>query len=226
MAFPYLPGATSPAFHAMVIFVGALITFASTGVIANIFSGILLVYTGGFKLNDIVQIGQLQGTVTAQGMVTTELRTFRNETVTIPNSVVANSHVTNYSRQAGGDGLIMHTTITIGYDVPWKQVHNLLVDAALATEDVLDTPQPFVLQTTLNNFNVSYDLNVLTKHPERLLLIYSHLHQNIQDAFNEAGIEILSPAYAALRDGNMIAIPEADRPKDYEPPGFRIRRQG
>ena len=224
MAFPYLPGADSPAFHAMVIFIGALITFSSTSAIGNTVSGILLVYTDAFELNEIVQIGNVQGRVVAQHVLTTELRTFRNETVTIPNSVVLNSHVTNYSRLAIADGLIMHTTITIGYDVPWEQVHELLVQAALDTPNVEDKPTPFVLQLSLNDYNVTYDLNCITRHPDRLLITYSGLHQNIQDQFNAAGIEILSPAYTALRDGNTVAIPEAARPADYQPPGFRIQK--
>jgi len=224
MAFPYLPGAESPAFHAMVIFVGAIITFSSTSAIGNTVSGILLVYTDAFEINEIVQIGDVQGRVVTQHVLTTELRTFRNETVTIPNSVVLNSHVTNFSRLAIGDGLIMHTTITIGYDVPWQQVHDLLVQAALETPDVEHKPTPFVLQLGLNDYNVSYDLNCITKHPERLLITYSRLHQNIQDQFNEADIEILSPTYTALRDGNTVAIPEANRRADYQPPGFRIEK--
>jgi small-conductance mechanosensitive channel len=222
MIFPYLPGAESPAFRAVVIFAGALFTFASTSAIANTVSGILLVYTDAFVVGDIVQIGQVQGKVAAQHVLTTELRTERNEMISIPNAVVLNSYVTNYSRLGSDDGLVAAATITVGYDAPWKQVHELLIAAARATPDVLDKPAPFVLQTALNDYNVSYQLNFFTRVLERLLITQSNLHANIQDRFNEAGVELLSPAFTALRDGNTTTIPEANRPPGYQPSGFRI----
>ena len=112
--------------------------------------------------------------------------------------------------------------MTIGYDAPWRQVHELLLAAARRTELVRKDPGPFVLQTSLDDSYVSYQINVHTDRPERMLDIYSWLHANIQDAFNEAGVEIMSPSYAALRDGNTITIPKANRPEGYDAPGFRV----
>src|SRR5690606_41199939 len=112
--------------------------------------------------------------------------------ISIPNSNVMNSHTINYSSDAPDKGLIIHTTITIGYDVPWKQVHQLLVDAAMACELIEKEPKPFVLQTSLEDFYVAYQINAYTKHPNKQAGIYSNLHQNIQDKFNQAGVEILS----------------------------------
>jgi len=112
--------------------------------------------------------------------------------------------------------------VTIGYDAPWRKVHETLLAAARATEHVLAKPEPFVLQTALNDFYVSYELNAYTEKSQGMARIYSQLHQNIQDKFNEAGIEIMSPHYATLRDGNQSTIPADYLPKDYEPPSFRV----
>ena len=126
------------------------------------------------------------------------------------------------SAAAKDGGVILHTSVTIGYDAPWRKVHGLLIAAAGRTEGVLAEPKPFVLQTALNDFYVSYELNVYTEHPNEMPRIYSDLHQHIQDAFNEAGVEIMSPHYGALRDGNRIAIPDAYVPKTYQAPGWRF----
>jgi small-conductance mechanosensitive channel len=130
--------------------------------------------------------------------------------------------VTNYSAQAIQGGVILHTTITIGYGAPWRHIHDLLTQAALATNCILKEPQPFVLQTSLDDFYVSYQLNAYTDQPHRMLAIYSELHQNIQDKFNEAGVEIMSPHYSQLRDGNQTTIPADYLPSSYEPPAFRV----
>jgi small-conductance mechanosensitive channel len=120
-------------------------------------------------------------------------------------------------------GLVLYTTITIGYDAPWKTVHELLIAAALATPDILPDPKPFVLQTSLNDFHVSYQINCHTKRPERMYRIYSELHANIQDQFNQAGVEIMSPGFMGLRDANNTTIPVEYLPSDYQAPGFRTR---
>jgi len=132
--------------------------------------------------------------------------------------------VMNYTREAKVEGVIFHTTVTIGYDAPWKTVHQLLIDAANATQHVLRSPAPFVLQTALNDFYVSYELNAYTDVPRNMQFIYSDLHQNIQDKFNDAGVEICSPHFSALRDGNTIAIPADYISKDYTTPGFKLDR--
>jgi small-conductance mechanosensitive channel len=150
------------------------------------------------------------------------VRTIKNEDITIPNSIVLNSSVVNYSRSANTLGLILHTSVTIGYDAPWRRVHDLLIEAALATPGVLHEPRPFVWQTALNDFYVTYEINAYTAAPRDMIDIYADLHARIQDAFYAAGVEIMSPHYTALRDGNTVAIPESFRPAEYRAPAFRV----
>ena len=132
------------------------------------------------------------------------------------------SHIINYSRSALEHGLILHTNVTIGYDVPWRTVHELLLNAAAKTNHLHKDPKPFVYQQSLDDFYVNYELNVYTNDSHSMSSIYSELHQNIQDSFNEGGVEIMSPHYAALRDGNQVTIPENYLPKEYQTPGFRL----
>ncbi|MEO6290466.1 MAG: mechanosensitive ion channel domain-containing protein [Ginsengibacter sp.] len=220
--FPYLPGSDSPIFRGVSVFLGFLFTFGSAGSLSNIIAGLVLTYMRLFKLGDRVKIGDVTGDVIEKSMLVTRIRTIKNEIISIPNSTVMSSHTINYSSDALEKGLILHTTVTIGYDVPWKDMHQALIDAALQTDLVLHEPLPFVLQTSLDDFYVSYQLNAYIKEPNKQALIYSHLHQNIQDVCNERGIEILSPHYRAARDGNMTTIPSGYLPKDYKAPGFNI----
>jgi small-conductance mechanosensitive channel len=185
-------------------------------------AGLVLTYMRLFKIGDRVKIGEVVGDVIEKSMLVTRVRTIKNEIISIPNSTVMNSHTVNYSSDAPEKGLIIHSTVTIGYDVPWKDMHQALIDAALKTELVLHEPKPFVLQTSLDDFYVSYEINAYIKEPNKQATIYSNLHQNIQDTCNERGIEILSPHYRAARDGNMTTIPADYLPKDYKAPGFNI----
>jgi small-conductance mechanosensitive channel len=169
-----------------------------------------------------VKIGDTVGEVEEKSMLVTRILTQKQETITIPNATVMSGSVMNFTREAKTMGVIFHTTVTIGYDAPWKTVHELLIAAASATDGVLRNPAPFVLQTALNDFYVSYELNAYTDIPRRMQFIYSDLHQNIQDRFNEAGVEICSPHFSSLRDGNTIAIPEQYRSVGYCAPGFRM----
>jgi small-conductance mechanosensitive channel len=137
-----------------------------------------------------------------------------------------NGNTTNYSSEANAAGLIVHTTVTIGYDVPWKNMHQALIDAALKTDMLLKDPKPFVLQTSLDDFYVSYQINAYTREASKQALLYSNLHQNIQDVCNERGIEILSPHYRAARDGNSTTIPSDYLPKDYVAPSFTVKIEG
>jgi small-conductance mechanosensitive channel len=130
------------------------------------------------------------------------------------------NHIINYSSSITRDDLILHTKITLGYDVPWRKVHETLIDAAGRSENVMASPAPFVLQTSLDDYYVSYELNVYTNKPHLMSKIYSELHQNIQDTCNENGIEILSPRYDAIRDGNKSTMPEEYLGDSYETPGF------
>jgi small-conductance mechanosensitive channel len=144
--------------------------------------------------------------------------------VTIPNSLVLGASVINYSRQASSLGLILHTSVTIGYDAPWRKIHGLLVDAALATPAILADPRPFVWQTALNDFYVTYEINAYTDNARDMINTYAVLHANIQDAFFAAGVEIMSPHYTSLRDGNTVQIPPDQRPPGYRAPAFRVER--
>lgn len=224
LIFPYLPGSDSPIFQGVSVFLGFLFTFGSAGSLSNIIAGIVLTYMRLFKIGDRVKIGDVVGDVIEKSMLVTRVRTIKNEIISIPNSTVMSSHTTNFTNEAeNGKGLIMHTTVTIGYDVPWKEMHQALLNAADRTDLLLKDPKPFVLQTSLDDFYVSYQINAYTKEPNKQASIYSQLHQNIQDCCNEVGIEILSPHYRAARDGNMITIPTNYLGKDYKAPSFNVK---
>lgn len=221
--FPYLPGADSDAFKGVSLFLGVLVSFGSSSAIANIVAGVVLTYTRAFNVGDRVRIGETTGDVIAKSLLVTRIRTIKNIDVTVPNAMVLSSHVLNYTAMAAESGIILHTGVTIGYDAPWRQVHQLLIDAAKATEGINAEPAPFVLQTSLDDFYVSYQLNAYTSHAKGMARIYSELHANIQDAFNAAGVEIMSPHYKALRDGNQVTVPAENLPKSYVAPSFRVQ---
>jgi len=220
--FPYLPGSDSPIFRGVSVFLGFLFTFGSAGSLSNIVAGLVLTYMRLFKIGDRVKIGEITGDVIEKSLLVTRVRTIKNEIVSIPNSTIMNSHTINYSSDAPNNGLIIHTTVTIGYDVPWRNMHQALIEAASKTNYVLDEPKPFVLQTSLDDFYVSYQINAYTKEASKQATIYSDLHQKIQDVCNEKGIEIMSPHYRAARDGNNTTIPASYLPKDYRAPNFNV----
>ena len=221
-SWPYLPGSGSPAFQGIGVLVGLLISFGSASAISNMVGGIVLMYMRPFTVGDRVRIADTVGDVVEKDLLVTRVRTIKNVHVTIPNSMILASHIINYSATAVRGGLILNTTVTIGYDAPWRDVHAALERAAKATDGLLGAPAPFVLQTALNDFYVSYEINAYTDRPNRMALTYAALHANIQDAFNAAGIEIMSPHFAALRDGNATTIPAGARVPGYRAPGFRV----
>jgi small-conductance mechanosensitive channel len=204
VAFPYIPGSSSPAFQGISIFAGILFSLGSTSAVSNIVAGVILTYMRGYKVGDIVRIGETTGRVTECTLLVTRLRTPKNVDITIPNSTVLGAHVTNYSAQAEVGNLILPTTVTIGYDAPWRQVHAMLREAAAKTADVLEEPAPFVLQKSLDDFYVTYELNVYTRRADRMNRVYSDLHRNIQDTFNTYGVQIMSPNYEADRDAPTV----------------------
>ncbi len=223
VAYPYIPGSESPAFKGISIFVGVLFSLGSSSAIANLIAGVSLTYQRSFRVGDVIKVGDSTGVVLERNLNVTRINTPKNQVITIPNNSMLGSHVINLSQQVReGDGLILHTTVTIGYDAPWETVHALLIEAARATKHILPLPSPFVLQTGLNDFYVSYELNAYTDAPEIMPSIYSELHQNIQDQFNEGGVEIMSPHYTNLRDGNQTTIPATYLPPDYVAPGLRL----
>ncbi|PQB05375.1 mechanosensitive ion channel domain-containing protein [Aureitalea marina] len=220
--FPYLPGSDSPVFQGISVFLGLLISLGSSSAIGNIIAGLVITYMRAFKIGDRVKIGETTGDVIEKSLLVTRVRTIKNEEVTIPNSFILNGSTINYTAASQERGLILNTAITIGYDVPWRDVHKLLISAAIKTELIMEEPGPFVFQTGLDDFYVSYQINAYTHQPEKAAAIYSELHANIQDAFNEAGVEILSPHYRAARDGNILTIPPDYIPPDYKAPSFRV----
>jgi|WetSurMetagenome_2_1015567.scaffolds.fasta_scaffold15133_1 small-conductance mechanosensitive channel len=226
VAYPYIPGSESSAFKGVSIFVGVIFSLGSTSAIGNIAAGLSLLYMRSYREGDVVKIGDAQGIVLYRKLLVTRVKTFKNEEITVPNSSILSGQVTNYSHQARMEGVILHTSITIGYDAPWRQVHDLLLEAAKASPHILKSPPPFVLQTALNDFYVTYELNAFTDHPQTMPAIYSGLHKNIQDKFNEAGVEIMSPHYSQLRDGSHTTIPEQYLPADYAPSAIRILDTG
>lgn len=226
--FPYLPGFGSPAFQGISIFFGVLLSLGSSSAISNLIAGFILIYTRAFRLGDFVEVNDIAGTVEDKTILVTRIRTPNNTIATIPNSTLLSSNIINYSTtiEETQRPLVLHTTVTLGYDVPWREIHATLIAAALATPRILSEPQPFVLQTGLNDFYVSYELKAYTSEPALMAQIYSDLHQTIQDKCNEAGIEICSPHYATLRDGNHTTIPQKYLEIDYTAPGFRVKQEG
>lgn len=214
VAFPYIPGSESPAFRGVSIFIGVLVSLGSQSAIANTMAGVLMTYRRAFRIGDRVKIGDVTGDVTLIRLQVTHLRTIKNEEITVPSATILNSNVINYSVLARERGLILHTSVTIGYDTPWRQVHALLKLAARRTPRLLREPEPFVLQTQLNDFYVTYELNAYTDHPNAMIEIYSDLHRNIQDAFNEYEVQIMSPHYLSDRPVPTVVPKE----RWYEPP--------
>jgi small-conductance mechanosensitive channel len=202
LLYPYLPASNSVAFQGVSVLVGLIVSIGSASAIANVIGGLVITYMRAFKVGDRVRIGDTEGDVVSRDAFVVQLRTIKNVEVTIPNSLVLNSHVINQSAAARAAGLILHTSVTIGYDAPWRRVHELLRAAAAATPGVESDPAPFVLQTALNDFHVSYEINAHTRDAARSAQLLSDLRARIQDQFNAAGIEILSPAYEARRDGS------------------------
>ena len=224
--FPYIPGSQSEGFRGISVFLGLLISLGSAAAIGNIIAGVVLTYMRPFQVGDRVKIADTTGDVMEKTLLVTRIRTIKNVDVTIPNAMVLGSHLINFSSSAKNLGLILHTSVTIGYDAPWQKVHELLIAAARATTHILAKPEPFVLQTSLNDFYVTYEINAYTDQANLMATIYAELHQNIQDKFNEAGVEIMSPHYTQLRDGNKTAIPDQYLPKTYRPSGLRISPLG
>lgn len=212
MIYPYLPGSDTDVFKGVSVFVGLIVSLGSTSVIGNIIAGFVITYMRPFKIGDRIQLNDTVGNVLEKTPFVTRVRTPKNEIITIPNSAILSSQTVNYSASAHDYGLIIHSSVTIGYDAPWRVVHALLIAAAKATPGVESTPEPFVFQTELSDFYPVYQINAYIQDADRSAQIYSDLHQNIQDHFNAAGVEIMSPHYRAERDGNKSTIPESPNP--------------
>jgi small-conductance mechanosensitive channel len=195
VAYPYIPGSRSAAFQSISIFLGVMFSIGSSSFIANIIAGYSMTYRRAFRLGDRIQVGEVFGDVTEIRLQVTHVRSVKNEEIVVPNSTLLNSNVVNYSALARSQGLILHTTVGIGYETPWRQVEAMLLLAAERTPGLLREPVPFVLEKSLGDFCVVYEINAYCKDPAEMARLYSHLHQNILDVFNEYGIQIMTPAY-------------------------------
>ena len=197
IAYPYVPGSESAAFKGISIFIGLMMSLGATSIVANSIAGYMLIYRRAFRVGDRIKVGDVVGDVIEMRQQLTHLRTLKNEEVTIPSSVILNSNVINYSSRAKQGGLILHTTVGIGYETPWRQVEAMLIEAANRTEGLLHEPAPFVLQTSLGDFCITYEINVYCDRPQQMPQFYTALHRNILDVFNEHRVQIMTPSYEA-----------------------------
>jgi small-conductance mechanosensitive channel len=214
VAYPYIPGSSSDAFKSVSIFLGVIFSLGSSSIMANIIAGYTITYRRPFKIGDRIQIENLTGDVIDRTTLATRLLSLKNEEIVIPNSVVLNSHVINYTTEVDSKGLILHTSVSIGYEVPWRQVEAMLLLAAERTKGINSKPKPFILQKSLGAFAVSYELNVYCKDASRMTEFYSELHRNILDVFNEYNVQIMTPNYE--RDTSEPKV--VPKEKWYEPP--------
>jgi small-conductance mechanosensitive channel len=195
VGYPYIPGSGSEAFKGVSLFLGIIFSLGSSSFIANMIAGYSMTYRRAFKLGDVVQIGEVMGVVSGVRLQVTHVRTIKNEEVVVPNSQILNAAVTNFSSLAKSDGLILHTTVGIGYETPWRQVEAMLLEAARRTPDLMTEPPPFVFHLHLGDFSVTYELNVYCSQPRMMRVTYTELHRHILDVFNEYGVQIMTPAY-------------------------------
>ena len=195
VSYPYIPGSQSAAFKGISIFLGVLFSLGSSSLLSNIIAGYTMAYRRAFHVGDRIQIGEVMGDVAEIGLMVTHLRSIKNEELVIPNSLILNTNVINYSSLARERGLILHTTVGIGYETPWRQVEAMLLMAAERTTGLLREPPPFVLQQSLGDYAVTYQLNVFCDKPGEMFRLYSELHRNVLDVFNEYNIQIMTPSY-------------------------------
>lgn len=205
VAYPYIPGSDTDAFKGVSVFAGLMISLGSAGLVNQVMSGLVIVYARALKPGDFVEIGQTVGMVSEVGILSTKIVTPKREEVTIPNAVLIGGKVTNYSKLAEPDGAVVSTSVTIGYDAPWRQVHELLLKAAERTAGIRNAPAPFVLQRALSDFYVEYELLFRVARPEERIPVLSALHGEIQDGFNAARVQIMSPHFEAQPDEPVLA---------------------
>jgi small-conductance mechanosensitive channel len=195
VAYPYIPGSTSPAFQGVSIFIGVIFSLGSSSFISNLIAGYSMTYRRAFRVGDRIQVGDVTGDVTEIGLMVTRVRTVKNEEIVVPNSTILSNHIVNYSALAQKGGLVLHTTVGIGYETPWRQVEAMLLVAVERTPGLLKEPPPFVLHKALGDFCVTYEINVHCDTPREMARHYTELHRHILDVFNEYGVQIMTPAY-------------------------------
>lgn len=204
IAYPHIPGSETQAFKGVSLLIGLVVTLGTAGFVNQIMSGLVLTYSRAVDVGDYVSIGPWEGTISEMGTLSTKITTTKRELVTIPNALFVSDSVKNYSRLASGDGVVVHTSINTGYDVPWRQVHAMLLEAAQRTPGLQRSPVPYVRQKTLLNFSIEYELNAYLREPEERRPVLSMLHQNILDLFNEYGVQIMSPQFHTQPDKRLV----------------------
>ena len=209
VAYPYIPGSGSAAFQGVSLFIGVLFSLGSSAAISNIVAGYMMTYRRAFKLGDRIKIGDTIGEVIQMRLQVTHLRSFKNEELIIPNSQILNGEVMNFTSLSRTRGLILHTEVGIGYETPWRQVEAMLVMAAERTNGLATQPPPFVLEKKLGDFAVTYELNVYCDNVSAMNQLYSQLHRNILDVFNEFGVQIMTPAYEGDPEIPKVVRPES-----------------
>jgi len=208
-AYPYIPGSDSQAFKGIGVFVGLMLSIGSSGVVNQVVSGLMLMYTRSFRPGEFVKVGDTEGIVRSIGFLTTQIETLRRENVTIPNAVIVSNVTRNFSRFKDEGGVKVTTAITIGYDTPWRQVHAMLAQAAGRTDGILRDPPPRILQTALLDYAVEYTVVVSIAEPATRLIVLDALHAHVQDVFNEHGVQIMSPRYEADPVQPKVVPPDA-----------------
>jgi small-conductance mechanosensitive channel len=221
-SYPFLPGSNSEFFKGFSVFLGALLTFGSAGAIGNIVAGFVLTYSKAFRIGDVVRIGDVFGKVVEKSVLSTRIRTWRNEEVTFPNGSVLNGSVTNYTELTAVHGLALTVVAGIGYDVDWRTVHKLMLEGAERTQRIMTTPAPCVVETDFGNYSVSYELFAWTDSPDHYIYTKAELYRNVLDAFNKAGVEIMTPSVLSHRDASNLAVPLERFPNRPRPHGIAV----
>jgi len=207
VAYPYIPGSGTDAFKGISVLAGVLVSIGSSNMLGNVIAGYILIYQKAFHVGDRVMIGEYVGDIVEIKNQVTVMRTWHSEEVVIPNSAVLGSKIVNYSATARTGGFIVYSSVTIGYDTPWRQVEAMLLAAAERTPGLLQEPHPFVLKRALEDFYVKYELNAYSREPAKMLQLYSDLHKNILDQFNEHGVQIMSPHFYTQPD-HAVVVPK------------------
>lgn len=208
LAYPYIPGSGSAAFQGLSILLGIMVSLGASSAVSSIVAGYAMTYRRAFRIGDLINVGEHTGVVEETRLLVTHLRTFRNEEIVLPNSLILNSAVTNLTRSAEDNGLMLHTTVGIGYETPWRQVEAMLKEAASRTRGLREKPAPFVLETALGDFAVTYELNVAIDSPSHRHYRYAELHRHILDVFNEYGVAIMTPSYISDPEQPKLVPPD------------------
>jgi small-conductance mechanosensitive channel len=217
-AYPYLPGSESAGFKGISVFVGVILSLGSTGVVQHLMSGLMITFARAVHVGDFARIGDVEGTILQLGALAAKVRTPIGEDVTIPNAVIVSQTLTNYSTSTGADVARLPTSVTIGYDTPWRQVEALLLTAARATAGIRGTPPPVVWRVALEDYYVKYTLLVVPDDAAQRPEVLDRLHARILDAFNEHGVQIMSPHYVSDPAAPKV-VPPVRSPASLTAPG-------